>query len=86
MHIAILAIFFDILSLMHWLSFSLQPDKHNPEKKTRCFNKFTWTVAKLRLVTENSLNENDDEKVITFFKTFCWKVKNADSKSCYQGI
>ena len=56
MHIAI---FIDI-SLMRWLSLSLQRDKHDPVKVTRHLNEFTWTMSKLRLIIENSLDEDDD--------------------------
>ena len=38
MHIAI---FIDILSAMSQLSLSLQRDKHDPVKVTRCLNEFT---------------------------------------------
>ena len=43
-------------------------------------------MSKLRLIIENSLDENDDGHVKTCFKTFCSKVENDDSEFCYQGI
>ena len=58
MHIAI---FIDILSPMRWLSLSLQPDKHDPVKVTRRSNEFTWTMSKMRLIIENSLDEDNDD-------------------------
>ena len=82
----LIAIFIDILSPMYRLSPSLQCDKHNPVKVTRRLNEFTWTMSKLRLIIENSLDEDDDEQVKTCFKTFCLKVENDDREFCYQGI
>ena len=82
MHIVI---FVDTLSLMGWLSLSLQHDKHNPVKVTRHLNEFTWTVEKLCLIIENSLNEDDAGQVKSCFKT-CSKVKNDDGEFSHQGI
>ena len=81
-----IAVFIDILSAMRQLSLSLQCDKHDPVKVTRCLNEFTWTMSKLRLVIENSLDEDDDGKVKTCFKTFCSKIENDNREFCYQGI
>ena len=83
MHIAI---FMDILSLMYQLSLSLQRDKHDPVKVTMHLNEFTWTMSKLCLIIENSLDEDDDGQVKTCFKTFCSKVENDDREFCYQCI
>ena len=43
-------------------------------------------MSKLRLIIENSLDEDDDGHVKACFKTFYLQVKNDDSKFCYQGI
>ena len=83
MHIAIII---DILSLMRQLSLSLQRDKHDPVKVTKRLYEFTWTMSKLHLIIENSLDEDDDGQVKTCFKTFCSKVENDDWDFCYQGI
>ena len=83
MHISI---FIDILSLMCRLSFSLQRDKHDPVKVTRCLSEFTWTMSKLRLLIENSLDNDGDGQVKTCFKTFRSKVENYGGKFFYQGI
>ena len=64
------------------LSCSLQCDKQDPVKVTRRLNEFTWTMSELRLIIENSLDENDDGQVKTRFKTFCLKVENDDGKFC----
>ena len=64
------------------LSRSLQCDKQDPVKVTRRLNEFTWTMSELRLIIENSLDENDDGQVKTRFKTFCLKVENDDGKFC----
>ena len=71
MHIAI---FVDMLSPMCQLSLSLKCDKHNPVKITRGLNEFTWTMSKLHLIIENSVDEDDNGQVKTCFKTFCLKV------------
>ena len=65
MHIAI---FIDILSLMCSLSFSLQRDKHDPIKITWHLNEFIWTMSKLHLIIEKSLDEDNDEQVKTCTK------------------
>ena len=65
MHISI---FIDI-SPMHQLTLSLQHDKHDPVKLTRHLNKVTWTMSKLRLIIENSLDEDDDGQVKTCFSS-----------------
>ena len=83
MHIAI---FINILSPMQRLSLSLQRDKHDLVKVTRHLNEFTWTMSKLRLIIENSLDKNGDGQVKTHFKTFCSKVENDGGEFCYQGI
>ena len=83
MHIAT---FIDILSAMSQLSLSLQRDKHDPVKVTRCLNEFTQTMSKLHLITENSLDEDDDGKVKTCFKTFCSKIEIDGGEFCYHGI
>ena len=57
MHIAI---FVDMLSPMCQLSLSLKCDKHNPVKITRGLNEFTWTMSKLHLIIENSVDEDDN--------------------------
>ena len=43
-------------------------------------------MSRLRLIIENSLDEDDDGQVKTRFKIFCSKVENDDAESCYQGI
>ena len=64
----------------------MQRGKNDPVKVTRHLNEFTWTMSKLRLIIENSLDEDDDGHVKACFKTFYLQVKNDDSKFCYQGI
>ena len=49
-------------------------------------HEITWTMSKLRLLIENSLDEDDDGQVKTCFKTFCLEVENNDGEFCYQGI
>ena len=80
------SIFIDILSPMHQLSLSLQRDKHNPVKVTRCLSEFTLTMSKLHLLIENSLDNDGDGQVKTCFKTFCSNVENDGGKFFYQGI
>ena len=65
MHIAI---FIDIISPMSRLILSLQRDKHDPVKVTRRLNEFNWAMSTLRLIIENSLDEDDDGQVKTCLK------------------
>ena len=43
-------------------------------------------MSKLRLLIENSLDNDGDRQLKTCFKTFCSKVENDGSKFFYQGI
>ena len=70
---------------MHRLSLSLQCGKHDPVKVTMHLDEITWTMSKLCLIVENSLGKDDDRQVKTYFKNYL-KVKNDDSKFCYQVI
>ena len=83
MHIAI---FVDMLSPMRRLSFLFQRNKQDSLKVTRCLNEFTWTISKLRLIIENSLDEDDDGQVKTCFKTFSSKVENDDGNSVTKAL
>ena len=62
MHIAI----FIILSLICRLSLSLQCQKQDPVKLTRHLNEFTWTILKLHLIIENSLDKVGDRQMKMF--------------------
>ena len=83
MHIAI---FMDILSLMYQLSLSLQRDKHDPVKVTTHLNEFTWTMSKLCLIIENSLDEDDDGQVRHVSKPSVRKLKTMTGNSFIKAL
>ena len=66
MHIAIFIGIFIIVSLMRRLSLSLQCQKQDPVKLTRHLNEFTWTILKLYLIIENSLDKDGDRQMKMF--------------------
>ena len=56
-----MAIFIDILSPLRRLSLSMQHENHDPVNIIPCINEFTWTMSKLRLIVENSLDGNENQ-------------------------
>ena len=55
MHVAV---YLDVLSILVRMSLSEQSDKHDPVKAVHRIENFSWTMAKLHMYTESSLDEN----------------------------
>ena len=51
-----MAIYLDVLSPLRRLSLAFQQDIHNPVKAVRRVVEFTWTMSKLQLLIEGSLD------------------------------
>ena len=67
-----MAIYLDILSPMRRLSLSFQKELHDPVKAVRRVQEFTWTMAKLQLLIENSLDSEDS--IMTNYKQVLTKI------------
>ena len=67
------------------LSRSMQHKNHDPVKIIRRINEFTWTMSKLRLIVENSLDGNENQ-VKTCLQNFISNVKKNNDEYFYQDI
>ena len=63
---------------------SLQQEIHDPVKAVCGIRKFSWTMAKLKLLTDESLDQK--QKHMTHFMLFLLKVELKDGKHYYQDI
>ena len=59
------ALYLDILAPLHQLSLAFQPDDHNPVKAIRRIQEFTWAMAKLQMLINESLDK--PETILTQF-------------------
>ena len=57
-----LAIYLDVLSILVRMSLSKQSDEHDPVKAVHRIENFKWTMAKLHMYIESSLDENQMEQ------------------------
>ena len=53
----------------------MQRDKHDPVKVNRYLDEFTWTMSKLHVIIESSLDEDDDGQMKHVSKTSVRKLK-----------
>ena len=58
-----LDIYLDVLSILVQMSLSEQKDKHDPVKAVHGIEDFNWTMAKLQIYIEGSLDENQMEEI-----------------------
>ena len=79
-----MAIYLDILSPLHRLRLGFQQDLHEPVKAVRRVQEFTWTMAKLKLLIDEGLDEPDG--MMTNYKKFVAQVKETDEGFRYQNI
>ena len=54
-----MSIYLDVLSPMCQLSLLFQKDLHDPLKAVHRVQKSTWTMAKIQILIENTLNSQD---------------------------
>ena len=62
-----IAIYLDVLAPIRQFSLSFQQNQHNPVKAVKRIKDFTWTMAKLTLLIDQSLESNTDS--LTFYFT-----------------
>ena len=53
-----LAIYLNFLTPLKVLSFSFQKEKHDPVSGIRRITEFNWSMAKLKILTDQSLDDN----------------------------
>ena len=53
-----LAIYLDVLTPLKVLSLSFQKGKHDPVSAIRCINEFNWSMAKLKILIDQLLEDN----------------------------
>lgn len=82
-----MAIFLDILSPLRRLSLAFQQEIHNPVKSIRRVQELKWTMAKLQLLIEESL-ENPEATILTNYKKLRSDIiyKEDDDRYYYQQI
>ena len=80
-----IAMYLDILRPLRRLSLGFQQEVHNPVKAVRRVQEFTWTMSKLQLLIESSLDEPGS--IMTSYVKFVNEVtENDDDKHFYQNI
>ena len=79
-----MAIHLDVLSPLRRLSLSLQSEFHDPVKQIKRVQEFTWTMSKLKILIETSLDEGS--AVITYYKKLLKDVKSVNESFEYQNI
>ena len=79
-----MAIYLDVLSPLRRLSLSLQSEFHDPVKQIKRVQGFTWTMRKLKILIETSLDEGSE--VITYYKKLLNDVKSVNESFEYQNI
>ena len=78
-----LAIFLDVLAPLRRLSLSFQQETHDPVKAVRRIQEFNWTMAKLQILLDTSLDEiHSQEGLITHYRKFYDSVND----EVYQNI
>ena len=81
--------YLDTLAPLQDSSLGLQAEKHDPVQHVCCIQEFAWTIAKLKIDTDNTLD--DDDEHITHYKCFrdFLTLKTAEEgpdKTFHQGI
>ena len=82
--------YLNILPPLWCLNLGLQSEKHDPVQHVCCIQEFAWTMAKLQIIIDNTLDDDDDEH-ITYYKCFrdsltLKTVEEGPDKTFDQGI
>ena len=73
-----IAIYIDVLSPLGRLWLSFQQELHGPVKAIGRVQEFMWTMAKLKLLLDKSLDQ--DETIMTHYKNLMSKIKKKNYK------
>ena len=76
-----LAMYIDVLTPLKVLSLGFQKEKHDPVLAVRRIKEFNWTMAKLRLLVDSSLEDASNDRLIHTTKLF----KEVEDGN-YQGV
>ena len=80
-----LAIYLDVLTPLKVLSISMQKDEHDPVFMLRRMHEFTWTMSKLQILVQNSIDGTSNR--LTNYTKFLQNVtENDDGDMMYQNI
>ena len=79
------AIYPDVLSPIKRLSLAMQQERHDPVKTVRHVQEFTWTMAKLKILIDESLD--GEGSVMTRYKRLMSLIEQSeDGMWTYRGI
>ena len=74
-----MSIYLDVLSPLRNMSLSFQKDHHDPVKALRRVQDFTWNMAKLQLLIEDSLDSLNS--IMTTYKKFLRQIIEKESEN-----
>ena len=78
-------LFIDVLAPLRRLSLSLQSELHEPVKQIKRVQQFTWTMSKLKLLIDSSLDD-EENPTLTHYNRLLKEVKEENGVYSYQGI
>ena len=76
-----IAVFLDVLSPIRHLSIAFQQEEHDPVKVVWRIQEFNWTMAKLKILTESSLEIQNS--CLTYYKQFLDKIDARNNDRFY---
>ena len=84
-----IALYLDILAPLHQLRLAFQQDVHDPVKAIRRIQEFTWTMAKLQMLINESLDK--PESILTQFNKLLGNIEQKQDQDAskiytYQSI
>ncbi|XP_066915547.1 zinc finger protein 862-like [Clytia hemisphaerica] len=65
-----LAMYIDVLTPLKVLSLGFQKEKHDPVLAVRRIKEFNWTMAKLQILVDSSLEDGNNDRLIHITKLF----------------
>ena len=80
-----LAIYLDVLTPLKVLRLGFQKEVHNPVTAVRRITEFNWTMGKLQLLIDASL-DGDIGNRLTHFTKLLKETEEIDNKNWYQEI
>ena len=77
-----LAIYLDVLTPLKVMGLGFQKEKHDPTEAVRRIKEFTWTMTKLQLLIDASLDSDNGGRLTHLTKLF----KEVDENNMYQEV
>ena len=77
-----LAIYLDVLTPLKVIGLGFQKEKHDPTEAVRRIKEFTWTMTKLQLLIDASLDSDNGGRLTHLTKLF----KEVDENNMYQEV